>query len=94
MLPRRSGTPAARLMGGGGTRSVPCRDQISELMALPGGLWLVGRPAPTILCHVADLRDIELRNAALEHVRELQRRYDDLVPVRPSAKASSFAAAA
>lgn len=26
---------------------------------------------------MGDLRDIELRNAALEHVRELQRRYDD-----------------
>ncbi|MDX6705100.1 MAG: hypothetical protein QOK16_1754 [Solirubrobacteraceae bacterium] len=25
---------------------------------------------------MADLRDIELRNAALERVRELQRRYD------------------
>ena len=31
---------------------------------------------------MGDLRDIELRNAALEHVRELQRRYDDLVPKR------------
>jgi hypothetical protein len=39
-------------------------------------------PTPTRLRHVADLRDIEVRNAALEHVRELQRRYDDLVPVR------------
>jgi putative restriction endonuclease len=28
-----------------------------------------------------DERDIELRRAALEHVRELQRRFDDLVPV-------------
>jgi hypothetical protein len=42
---------------------------------------------------VADLRDIELRNAALEHVRELQRRYDDLVRSEPSATASRFAAA-
>ena len=29
---------------------------------------------------MVDPRDIELRNAALQHVRELQRRYDDLVP--------------
>jgi putative restriction endonuclease len=28
-----------------------------------------------------DERDIELRRAALDHVRELQRRFDDLVPV-------------
>ncbi len=33
------------------------------------------------LRRLADERDIELRRAALEHVRELQRRYDDLVPV-------------
>jgi putative restriction endonuclease len=30
---------------------------------------------------LADDRDIELRRAALDHVRELQRRFDDLVPV-------------
>jgi putative restriction endonuclease len=30
---------------------------------------------------LADPRDLELRQAALEHVRELQRRYDDLVPL-------------
>lgn len=39
-------------------------------------------PPLTRLLRVGDLRDTELRNAALEHVRELQRRYDDLVPVR------------
>jgi putative restriction endonuclease len=33
------------------------------------------------LPRLADRRDIELRRAALQHVRELQRRYDDLVPV-------------
>jgi len=36
--------------------------------------------------------DIELRNAALEHVRELQRRYDDLVPVRALVEDSAGAA--
>jgi putative restriction endonuclease len=30
---------------------------------------------------LADERDIEVRRAALDHVRELQRRFDDLVPV-------------
>lgn len=39
---------------------------------------------------MGDLRDIELRNAALEHVRELQRRYDDLVPVRALADGFQF----
>jgi hypothetical protein len=29
---------------------------------------------------MSDPRDIELRRAALERVRELQRRFDDLVP--------------
>jgi hypothetical protein len=29
----------------------------------------------------ADLRDMELRQRALEHVRVLSRRYDDVVPV-------------
>jgi putative restriction endonuclease len=29
-----------------------------------------------------DVRDTELRAAAVQHVRELQRRYDDLVPIR------------
>jgi putative restriction endonuclease len=31
--------------------------------------------------NVADPRDVELRNAALDHVRDLQWRYNDLVPV-------------
>ncbi|HEX8160103.1 MAG TPA: hypothetical protein VF526_22200 [Solirubrobacteraceae bacterium] len=39
---------------------------------------------------MADLRDIELRNAALEHVREVQRRYDDLVPVRALGEGFQF----
>jgi putative restriction endonuclease len=39
---------------------------------------------------VGDPRDIELRNAALEHVRELQRRYDDLVPVRALGEGFQF----
>jgi len=39
---------------------------------------------------VTDARDIELRNAALEHVRELQRRFDDLVPVRALAEGFRF----
>lgn len=39
---------------------------------------------------MADLRDIELRNAALERVRELQRRYDDLVPVRALGEGFQF----
>jgi putative restriction endonuclease len=30
---------------------------------------------------VADVRDTELRNAALDEVRELQRRFDDLIPL-------------
>src|SRR3954453_4458262 len=30
---------------------------------------------------MADQRDLELRRAALEQVRELQRRYDDLIPL-------------
>ena len=30
---------------------------------------------------MADLRDVDLRRAALDRVRELQRRYDDLMPV-------------
>jgi putative restriction endonuclease len=30
---------------------------------------------------LAEERDIELRHAAMDHVRELQRRFDDLVPV-------------
>jgi putative restriction endonuclease len=39
---------------------------------------------------MVDLRDIELRNAALERVRELQRRYDDLVPVQALADGFRF----
>ncbi len=39
---------------------------------------------------MGDQRDIELRNAALEHVRELQRRYDDLVPLRALAEGFRF----
>jgi hypothetical protein len=39
---------------------------------------------------MADPRDIELRNAALEHVRELQRRFDDLVPRRALAEKFRF----
>lgn len=39
---------------------------------------------------MADPRDTELRNAALEHVRELQRHYDDLVPVRALAEGFRF----
>jgi putative restriction endonuclease len=31
---------------------------------------------------LADPRDLGLRQAALEHVRELQRRYDDLIPLQ------------
>ena len=37
-----------------------------------------------------DPRDIELCKVALEHVRELQRRYDDLVPVRALAEGFQF----
>jgi putative restriction endonuclease len=39
---------------------------------------------------VADLRDLELRRTALEHVRELQRRYDDLMPLRVLAEGFQF----
>jgi len=39
---------------------------------------------------MADPRDVELRNAALERVRELQRHYDDLVPVRALADGFRF----
>ncbi len=39
---------------------------------------------------MGDPRDIELRKAALEHVRELQRRYDDLIPVRALAEGFEF----
>ncbi len=39
---------------------------------------------------MADPRDVELRNAALEHVRELQRRYDDLVPMWALAEGFQF----
>lgn len=39
---------------------------------------------------LGDPRDIELRKVALEHVRELQRRYDDLVPVRALAEGFQF----
>lgn len=39
---------------------------------------------------MADPRDVELRNTALEHVRELQRRYDDLVPKRALADGFRF----
>jgi len=31
--------------------------------------------------HVTDARDLELRRAALDRVRELQRHYDDLIPL-------------
>ena len=30
---------------------------------------------------MVDVRDTELRNAALQRVRELQRRFDDLIPL-------------
>ncbi len=39
---------------------------------------------------MGDPRDIALRSAALEYVRELQRRYDDLVPVRALAEGFQF----
>lgn len=38
-------------------------------------------PRPRDCAGLAQDSDIELRRAALQHVRELQRRYDDLVPV-------------
>jgi len=42
------------------------------------------------LRRMMDPRDVELRSAALEHVRELQRRYDDLVPLRALAAGFRF----
>jgi putative restriction endonuclease len=39
---------------------------------------------------MADQRDLELRRAALERVRELQRRYDDLIPLRALAEGFVF----
>jgi putative restriction endonuclease len=39
---------------------------------------------------LADPRDIEVRNTALEHVRELQRRFDDLIPLRALAAGFRF----
>lgn len=39
-------------------------------------------------------RDIELRRAAMDHVRDLQRRYDELVPVAALRDGSSLMAAA
>ena len=39
---------------------------------------------------MGDPRDIALRSDALEYVRELQRRYDDLVPVRALAEGFQF----
>jgi putative restriction endonuclease len=39
---------------------------------------------------VADERDTELRSAALAQARELQRRFDDLVPLRALAEGFSF----
>jgi putative restriction endonuclease len=40
---------------------------------------------------MADQRDLELRRAALERVRELQRRYDDLIPLQALAEGFVFA---
>src|SRR3954452_21714534 len=40
---------------------------------------------------MADQRDLELRRAALEQVRELQRRYDDLIPLSALSEGFVFA---
>lgn len=40
---------------------------------------------------MADIRDIELRRVALAHVRRLQRRYDDLIPVSALREGFMFA---
>ncbi len=49
-------------------------------------------PPLTRLPRVGDPRDIELRNAALEHVHELQPRDDDLVPAQALAEGFQFRA--
>jgi hypothetical protein len=40
---------------------------------------------------MTDQRDLELRRAALDRVRELQRRYDDLIPRSALAEGFTFA---
>jgi putative restriction endonuclease len=51
-------------------------------------LWLTA--GPTTLSRVPDPRDAELRQAALDRVRELQHRYNDLVPLRALADGFEF----